>query len=560
MKTSLSRFAAIALALASFACNDKLAVGTLAGIEWQPRALSFGETLVGSSATLDIVLKNTGSRAVVVRAIRFAAGSSPAFSISAGAISSARTMNARGTSSVTVRYAPTSTAEARGTLRAETDAGNIDAIVTNQPPAPRIELEPPALDFGVVAQGESRDREIKIRNVGTAPLRLLRIALSSVTSREFSVDLQGVVVPDTLDVLHERKVKVRYTPSAPGARTGALEVTTDDPRNSVARAPLSSGESNPFISVDPLFLSFGDVEQGASLALPVRITNAGFADLRVTPTLTGSSDFSVSATPLTIAPNATVSLDTTYTPSDPGSDQGTLVLMHNDPSQSAIEVALSGGAEPGIDVSPLGVQFTNVVQGRTADAEVVLTNTGFGELELGAIAFGTQAGEFNADLTVQNVPAAGTRLRRGQSARFTVRYSKTNVGNPTGIVYIASNDPDPSQNPFPLYVLAKDGVGDLPPVAEIACSNCSGTTLQSTLPAVVRLDGAQSRDPENQTLLYFWSLLAIPAQSQAVLDNPQSAAPTFSADVAGTYRVGLLVQDPAGQQSPRVTRDLVVMP
>lgn len=540
-------------------CNDKLAVTGGAAMEWAPRALTFPNTMVGSFAEDQLVLKNVGDRAVRVDSIALVAGGSAAFTLTDGAFSAPRTINPRGIWTVKVKYAPLASGDARATLRAKTESGNLDAVVTNLRPSPRVELDPRSLDFGIVAQGQSRERELRIRNTGTASLRVARIALSSATSREFSVDLNGNTLPFDLDILQVRVIKVRFAPSAPGSRTGSLDVTTDDPTTPLARAPLSSGESVAGISVDPLSIAFGDVEQDETETREVRITNTGTAELRVTPSITGASDFHVDATPLVIAPNDTATLDVEYTPTDPGLDQGNLVLTHNAPD-SPTQVALTGGAEPTIALSPGAVQFSNVAQFQMADIEVVLSNTGFGELVLGTVAFGTGANESSPELTLRDVPAVGTRLRRGQSARFTVRYNKQTLSNPTGVIYVRSNDPDSSQNPFVLYVLARDGIGDPPPTAVIACTNCNGTTLQGTLPVTVQLDGTMSSDPQGQALIHSWALTSSPAQSQAVITSTAAPRTTFVADVAGTYRVSLVVTDASGQLSPRVTRDLTLLP
>jgi hypothetical protein len=515
---------------------------------------------MGLTSTAALVLKNSGARATQVNEIRFEAGASAAFSIVAGGLAAARTLQPGGEIAVTVRYAPTSTAEARAILAAVTPSGSVQAVLTNLPPSARIQLEPSFVDFGIVSQGQRAQREVKIRNVGTAPLTVRAIAKSAATPADFAVDLAGLALPVTLDMLQVRTFQVAFSPSAPGGRTGGVEIASNDTRTPIATLPLSSGDSTARISIDPSELRFGAVEQGQEKALTVRVTNAGTADLRLSPSLTGSSDFRVTAGERTVAPNAFADLAVIYAPSDPGADRGTLVLSHNDPHEGPVNVPLTGGAEPSIAFSPYGIQFSNVAQFSTVEVEVVVSNTGYGDLVLGTIAFGTEPGESNPDYTLANVPALGTRLARGRTARFTVRYAKTTVGNPAAVVYVASNDPDPSKNPFPLYVVAVDGIADPPPVAVIQCTNCNGSTIEGTPPLAVELDGSGSSDPQDQALLHSWSLLSIPAGSQAVVENPTAVRTRFTADVAGPYRVALIVQDASGQLSPRATKDITIVP
>jgi hypothetical protein len=550
---------ALFAAAALFGCSNPL-VGAGARLEWQPRAHSFPQIAVGSSTTADLVLKNSGARAVTVSTIHLAAGSSPAFRVVGGAPAEPVPLRPGEERRVTVRYAPTEIGEARGTLTAVTSVGEVSAVLSNLPPAPRIELEPPAIDFGVVLQGQRAERELRIRNAGTAPLTVRAIALSAATHGDFRLDLGATVLPATLDILQERRVLITFAPSGPGSRGGAVEVLSDDRRTPIATCVLASGESVPRISIDPTELRFGAVEQGHTKSLPVRVTNAGTAELRVTPSVSGSGDFRVQSGERVVAPNAVVEVAVTYAPTDVGIDRGTLTLAHNDPSQGPVAVALTGGAQPSILLSPFGIQFTNVVQFSSAEQEVVISNAGYGDLVLGTIAFGSGPGESHPDYTLTGVPAVGTTLARGRTATFTVRYEKTTAGNPTAAIYVSSNDPDPTKNPFPLYVVAVGGVSDPPPTASIACTNCSGSTLQGALPATVLLDGTGSRDPGGQPLTYSWALLGSPAGSQAVIEDPVAAQTRFTADVAGPYRVSLIVQDASGQQSPRVTKDLSVLP
>jgi hypothetical protein len=61
-------------------------------------------------------------------------------------------------------------------------------------------------------------------------------------------------------------------------------------------------------------------------------------------------------------------------------------------------------------------------------------------------------------------------------------------------------------------------------------------------PLQVVLDGANSIDPDNDALSYYWTLSA-PAGSSAVLNDQTLPNPVFTADVTGTYTVQLQVYD-----------------
>ncbi|MHC4498455.1 MAG: PKD domain-containing protein, partial [Planctomycetota bacterium] len=59
----------------------------------------------------------------------------------------------------------------------------------------------------------------------------------------------------------------------------------------------------------------------------------------------------------------------------------------------------------------------------------------------------------------------------------------------------------------------------------------------------ITLDGSGSFDPNGAPITYNWSFVSIPNDSAAVLDDPTSVAPSFTADVEGKYIAQLVVND-----------------
>ncbi len=71
----------------------------------------------------------------------------------------------------------------------------------------------------------------------------------------------------------------------------------------------------------------------------------------------------------------------------------------------------------------------------------------------------------------------------------------------------------------------------------------AGPIQNVTTASVVTLTGTGSTDANGDTLTYIWSFASKPTGSTAALSSTSASAPTFTADLAGTYVVNLIVND-----------------
>ena len=91
-----------------------------------------------------------------------------------------------------------------------------------------------------------------------------------------------------------------------------------------------------------------------------------------------------------------------------------------------------------------------------------------------------------------------------------------------------------------LGLLPGAGCNSSPNTAPVANA---GVTQNVTTGSLVTLDGSASRDANNESLTYIWQFISVPSGSLAALSSATSVKPTFTADVAGTYTLSLLVND-----------------
>ena len=97
-----------------------------------------------------------------------------------------------------------------------------------------------------------------------------------------------------------------------------------------------------------------------------------------------------------------------------------------------------------------------------------------------------------------------------------------------------------AQNPSVIETLATSSAssgGNTLPVADAGADQAVAVNER------VQLDGSASSDADNDPLSYAWSFTSRPVGSLAVLSDPTAVNPSFTADLAGSYEVQLIVND-----------------
>lgn len=100
-----------------------------------------------------------------------------------------------------------------------------------------------------------------------------------------------------------------------------------------------------------------------------------------------------------------------------------------------------------------------------------------------------------------------------------------------------------------LQLIVNDGVNDSEPVTQLVAPENreptanAGADTNGQVNVALHLDGTESEDPDHDELTFAWSFGTRPSGSHAKLSNSDTAAPSFTPDVAGDYVVKLLVND-----------------
>jgi hypothetical protein len=257
---------------------------------------------------------------------------------------------------IDVLYQPTAQGSITGTLEILSDAVNMATVTVDLSgtgqlvPVAQIEVQPVALAFGDVEIGSTQSQMVTLRNVGTANLTVLDLA---VTGSDFALaqtpGLPAVIAPDS-----SVPIDVLYQPTAQGSITGTLEILSDAANAPTVMVSLNgTGQVTAAgqIDVQPAVLAYGEVAVGSNQSQIVTVSNIGTADLTVTALTVSGSDFALGAAPdlpAVILPGRSVPVVVIYQPSAEVAATGSLVIDSDAPDGPSVTVSLRGTGAPAL--------------------------------------------------------------------------------------------------------------------------------------------------------------------------------------------------------------------
>jgi hypothetical protein len=274
---------------------------------------------------------------------------------------------------------------------------------------------------------------------------------------------------------------LQLTTLSPGTHRVTLRAQDSD-RNMGEASVAIHIASGATIEVMPTSLNFENVIIGGSRSLALTVRNTGTSPLTVSA-ISSNAQFSVVSptTSFTVSAGGQQTVTVQFTPSAVGAQTATLTITSNAASTPTVTVSLTGNgvapAAPNIDVMPTSLDFGSVTVGQSRDLTLMIRNLGSAGLAVNAITNSNAPFKVAAPPTPFTVPA-------GDTITFTVRFAPTAASAQSGILSIASNDPDEATVMVPLT-----GTGSSSG-ATLTVSRTPGAAVFTSIQAAINAAGA----------------------------------------------------------------------
>ncbi len=398
--------------------------GTLSS---NPASLAFGSIQVGSSSSKSETLTNTGAASVKISQVT---PSGTGFSVSG--LTLPATLAANQSVTFTVSFAPTSASAASGALSIVSDASNSPLSVSLSGTGVAqgtLTANPTSLAFGNVQINTSKSLSETLTNTGGTSLT---ISAASASGTGFS--LSGLSLPLTLTAGQSTSFTVLFHPTASGAASGSVSITSNASNPGLSIALSGTGVTQGTLTANPTSLAFGSVQVGNSKNLSETLTNTGGSSVTITQVSSSAAAFSISGLnlPVTLSANQSVTFTAIFAPTSAGAASGNLSVASN-ASNPTLNIALSGtGTAAGtLAVSPTSLSFGNVAVGSNSVLNGTLTASG-------ASVTVSSASLNSSEFVLSGISLPAT-LSAGQSTPFTVTFTPQQSGASSASLTFSSN-------------------------------------------------------------------------------------------------------------------------
>ncbi|MDX9720624.1 MAG: choice-of-anchor D domain-containing protein [Myxococcota bacterium] len=362
-------------ALLLWSCGDETNTpfeeAKLPAIAANKTSLSFSVVSLGESTNQVIEIRNEGEGLLKISGMKLSGTGASAFTVFtdidipyAGETIELPSVNEglAARREFLIEYKPSEVGEARATLSILSNdpkhSGGFNINLVALEIGPQVQVIPNPIVFGPVAGNDSKDLDVRISNIGSAPLRFDRISISG--SPDFKVDepLNRDAIPFPAEPLATNEsfgFKLWYRPPTNGPDTGFLNIVYyfgTEKRTYVA--DISGNGAEPCIRITPQDqIDFGQSIIGKARTQQVTVENCGNQNLTVNNlylapgsdpefALDGLPNEIISGTPLVLAQGSSRSFQVSFSPLAEQPYRATLKIESDAPGRNVIEMPVYG--------------------------------------------------------------------------------------------------------------------------------------------------------------------------------------------------------------------------
>jgi hypothetical protein len=290
------------------------------------KTLSYGNQAIGTSVTKSVVLKNTGTAALIITSI-----SKPGAPFTEGdncPIGGSGLVR-YASCTLAVTFSPTTKGVFTGSISiADNATGSPQTIGLSGTGVAAVTLSPASQSFGKITLGNSSAPEtFTLQNVQNVALTISSITITP--SAGFSLSNSSTpcpISPNTLAKGATCSIVVTFSPSSMGAVSGTLSVA-HSALGSPTTATLSGTGISP-VTLSPMSLSFGSQNIGTTSknGETIEVTNVQPVALSIT-SIQATGDFSETNTcPTTLAAGMGCPVTVKFSPTAAGTRSGQLLI------------------------------------------------------------------------------------------------------------------------------------------------------------------------------------------------------------------------------------------
>jgi len=397
-----------------------------------PSTLTFPDTAVGSTSSLNVTVSNPATGQLAISSIAISSGFTQTNNCPA-------TLASGSSCTITVSFSPSSIGAATGSVTiTDSSPTSPQSIALTGLSGAEASLSPASLDFGYQSFfGPAATKTVTLTNFGNATLYVTSVSISGSGAGAYYQANTCV----TLAAGSSCTLTITF-PIGPasGLQIASLSIYDNAP-NSPQVVSLSGTATNPVLVFSPTSLTFPTGNVGATSS-PQTLTLTNTASANASFLVVGvagadAADFGESSTCQSLPAGASCTVTVTFTPTAPGTRTAS-VCVTDDPAGSCVSAptvsaALSGTGAPApvVSFSPTSLSFAAQQVGSASPISIVtLTNAGSAALTITSV---TSSGDFTA------INACSGSVAVGGSCRINVIFKPIAAGARTGTLSITDN-------------------------------------------------------------------------------------------------------------------------